>query len=43
MLSRRVAKVTAVLGACLLLYVRAASTWSFLVAALLPFLIWMAS
>uniref|UniRef100_A0A3Q3WIN9 LRAT domain-containing protein n=1 Tax=Mola mola TaxID=94237 RepID=A0A3Q3WIN9_MOLML len=42
-LSRRVAKATAVLGACLLLYLGAVSTCSILLAALLPFLIWMAS
>lgn len=43
LLSRRVAKATAVLGACLLLYLRAVSTWAALLAVLLPFLIWMAS
>ncbi|XP_023254993.1 lecithin retinol acyltransferase-like isoform X2 [Seriola lalandi dorsalis] len=43
LLSRRVAKVTAVLGACLLLYLRAVSTYATLLAVLLPFLIWMAS
>ncbi|XP_022622377.1 lecithin retinol acyltransferase-like [Seriola dumerili] len=43
LLSRRVAKVTAVLGACLLLYLRAVSTCATLLAVLLPFLIWMAS
>ncbi|XP_051251170.1 lecithin retinol acyltransferase b, tandem duplicate 2 [Dicentrarchus labrax] len=41
LLSRRVAKVTAVLGACLLLYLRAVS--AALLAVLLPSLIWMAS
>ncbi|XP_036968530.1 lecithin retinol acyltransferase b, tandem duplicate 2 [Acanthopagrus latus] len=43
LLSRRVAKVTALLGACLLFYVRAVSSCSALLALLLPFLIWMAS
>ncbi|AWO97295.1 putative lecithin retinol acyltransferase-like [Scophthalmus maximus] len=43
LLSRRVAKATALLGACLLLYLRAVTTCSALLAALLPFLIWMAS
>ncbi|XP_071316031.1 lecithin retinol acyltransferase b, tandem duplicate 2 [Trachinotus anak] len=43
LLSRRVAKVTAVLGACLLLYLRTVTTCFTLLAALLPFLIWMAS
>ncbi|XP_069031677.1 lecithin retinol acyltransferase b, tandem duplicate 2 [Embiotoca jacksoni] len=43
LLSRRVAKVTAVLGACLLLYLRAVSASSALLAVLLPFLIWMAA
>ncbi|XP_040887675.1 lecithin retinol acyltransferase b, tandem duplicate 2 [Toxotes jaculatrix] len=43
LLSRRVAKATWVLGACLLLYLRAVSTCSALLAVLLPFLIWMAS
>ncbi|KAM4565560.1 lecithin retinol acyltransferase-like [Fundulus diaphanus] len=42
-LSRGVAKVTVVLAACLLLYMRVADTWSVLLAVLLPFLIWMAS
>uniref|UniRef100_A0A7N8XEX9 Lecithin retinol acyltransferase b, tandem duplicate 2 n=1 Tax=Mastacembelus armatus TaxID=205130 RepID=A0A7N8XEX9_9TELE len=42
-LSRRVAKATALLGACLLLYLRAVSTCATLLAILLPFLIWMAS
>ncbi|KAK2899504.1 hypothetical protein Q8A73_012633 [Channa argus] len=42
-LSRRVAKVTALLGACLLLYLGAVSSCTALVAVLLPFLIWMAS
>ncbi|XP_018518822.1 lecithin retinol acyltransferase b, tandem duplicate 2 [Lates calcarifer] len=43
LLSRRVAKVTALLGACLLLYLRPVSTCSALLAVLVPFLIWMAS
>ncbi|XP_041842568.1 lecithin retinol acyltransferase b, tandem duplicate 2 [Melanotaenia boesemani] len=43
LLSRRVAKVTAMLAMCLLAYLRAVSTWSVLLAVLLPFLIWMAS
>nr|XP_046236158.1 lecithin retinol acyltransferase b, tandem duplicate 2 [Scatophagus argus] len=43
LLSRRVAKATAVLGACLLLYLRAVNTCSALLAVLLPFLVWMAS
>ncbi|XP_071400999.1 lecithin retinol acyltransferase-like isoform X1 [Centroberyx affinis] len=43
LLSRRVAKATAVLGACLLLYLRTLSIGSALLAVLLPFLIWMAS
>lgn len=42
-LSRRVAKTAAVLGACLLLCVRAVTAGSVLLAVLLPFLIWMAS
>ncbi|XP_029382751.1 lecithin retinol acyltransferase b, tandem duplicate 2 [Echeneis naucrates] len=42
-LSRRVAKATALLGACLLLYLGAVNTCSGLLAVLLPFLIWMAS
>ncbi|KAM4713762.1 lecithin retinol acyltransferase b, tandem duplicate 2 [Anableps anableps] len=43
LLSRGVAKVTAVLAACLLVYLRVLNTWSVLLAVLLPFLIWMAS
>ncbi|KAM7376897.1 hypothetical protein PAMA_013596 [Pampus argenteus] len=43
LLSRRVAKVAAMLGACLLLYVRAVTPCSAMLAVLLPFLIWMAS
>ncbi|KAM4536250.1 lecithin retinol acyltransferase-like [Odontesthes bonariensis] len=43
LLSRRVAKVTAVLGACFLVYLRAVNTWSALLAVLLPFLVWMAA
>lgn len=43
LLSRRVAKATAVLGACLLLYLKTVNTWSVLLAVLVPFLIWMAS
>uniref|UniRef100_A0A672YL95 Lecithin retinol acyltransferase b, tandem duplicate 2 n=1 Tax=Sphaeramia orbicularis TaxID=375764 RepID=A0A672YL95_9TELE len=42
-LSRFVAKVTALLGACLLFYLRTVNTWSILLAVLLPFIIWMAS
>ncbi|XP_032438160.1 lecithin retinol acyltransferase b, tandem duplicate 2 [Xiphophorus hellerii] len=43
LLSRGVAKVTAVLAACLLVYLRVLNTWSVLLAVLLPFLLWMAS
>ncbi|XP_038162018.1 lecithin retinol acyltransferase-like [Cyprinodon tularosa] len=43
LLSRAVAKVTAVLAASLLIYLRVMDTWSILLAVLLPFLIWMAS
>ncbi|XP_015226386.1 PREDICTED: lecithin retinol acyltransferase-like [Cyprinodon variegatus] len=43
LLSRAVAKVTAVLAASLLIYLRVMNTWSILLAVLLPFLIWMAS
>ncbi|XP_044040342.1 lecithin retinol acyltransferase b, tandem duplicate 2 [Siniperca chuatsi] len=43
LLSRRVAKATALLGACLLLYLGAVTACSALLAVLLPFLIWMAS
>ncbi|XP_039996801.1 lecithin retinol acyltransferase b, tandem duplicate 2 [Xiphias gladius] len=43
LLSRNVAKATALLGACLLLYLRAVTTCAALLAALLPFLVWMAS
>ncbi|XP_067435625.1 lecithin retinol acyltransferase b, tandem duplicate 2 [Thunnus thynnus] len=43
LLSRRVAKVTALLGACLLLYLRSVTACSAMLAVLLPFLIWMAS
>ncbi|XP_041820754.1 lecithin retinol acyltransferase-like [Chelmon rostratus] len=43
LLSRHVAKATAVMGPCLLLYLGAATTCSALLAILLPFLIWMAS
>uniref|UniRef100_A0A3P9MQT0 Lecithin retinol acyltransferase b, tandem duplicate 2 n=1 Tax=Oryzias latipes TaxID=8090 RepID=A0A3P9MQT0_ORYLA len=43
LLNRRVAKATAVLGACLLLYLKTVNTWSVLLAVLVPFLIWMAS
>ncbi|XP_072233012.1 lecithin retinol acyltransferase b, tandem duplicate 2 [Leuresthes tenuis] len=43
LLSRRVAKVTAVLGVCFLVYLRAVNTWSVLLAVLLPFLVWMAA
>ncbi|KAF7231635.1 lecithin retinol acyltransferase b, tandem duplicate 2 [Nothobranchius furzeri] len=43
LLSRRVAKVTAMLSMCLLVYLRAVNTWSVLPAFLLPFLLWMAS
>uniref|UniRef100_A0A667Z5S3 Lecithin retinol acyltransferase b, tandem duplicate 2 n=1 Tax=Myripristis murdjan TaxID=586833 RepID=A0A667Z5S3_9TELE len=43
LLSRRVAKATAVLGMCLLLYFRALSVCSTLLAVLVPFLIWMAA
>ncbi|XP_038550514.1 lecithin retinol acyltransferase-like [Micropterus salmoides] len=43
LLSRRVAKVSAVLAACLLLYLGAVTTCSVLLAVQLPFLIWMAS
>ncbi|XP_045921389.1 lecithin retinol acyltransferase b, tandem duplicate 2 [Micropterus dolomieu] len=43
LLSRRVAKVSAVLVACLLLYLGAVTTCSVLLAVQLPFLIWMAS
>ncbi|XP_008294378.1 lecithin retinol acyltransferase-like [Stegastes partitus] len=43
LLSRRVAKAMALLAACLLLYLRAASGGVVLLAALLPFLVWMAS
>ncbi|KAF6714752.1 Lecithin retinol acyltransferase [Oryzias melastigma] len=43
LLSRAVAKATAVLGACLLLYLKMVNTWSVLLAVLVPFLIWMAS
>ncbi|MEQ2293632.1 hypothetical protein AMECASPLE_035567 [Ameca splendens] len=43
LLSRGVAKVTALLAACLLAYLRVSNTWSILLAVLLPFLIWMAS
>ncbi|XP_005810804.1 lecithin retinol acyltransferase-like [Xiphophorus maculatus] len=43
LLSRGVAKVTAVLAACLLVYLRVMNTWSVLLAVLLPFLLWMAS
>ncbi|XP_056156717.1 lecithin retinol acyltransferase b, tandem duplicate 2 [Lampris incognitus] len=42
-LSRRVAKVTAVLGVGLILYLNALSVCSILLVILLPFLIWMAS
>ncbi|XP_028986537.2 lecithin retinol acyltransferase-like [Betta splendens] len=42
-LSRRVAMVTAVLGACVLLCLRAVSIWTGPLAVLLPFVIWMAS
>uniref|UniRef100_A0A3Q3IX74 LRAT domain-containing protein n=1 Tax=Monopterus albus TaxID=43700 RepID=A0A3Q3IX74_MONAL len=42
-LSRRVAKATAVVGACLLVYLRAVTACSALLVVLLPFLIWMAS
>ncbi|XP_054912225.1 lecithin retinol acyltransferase-like [Poeciliopsis prolifica] len=43
LLSRGVAKITAVLAACLLVYLRVMNTWSVLLAVLLPFLLWMAS
>ncbi|KAM4611638.1 uncharacterized protein ACJ7VT_012315 [Polymixia lowei] len=43
LLSRRVAKGTALLGACLLLYLKCLSVCSALLAVLVPFLIWMAS
>ncbi|XP_076580963.1 lecithin retinol acyltransferase-like [Chaetodon auriga] len=43
LLSRRVAKATAVMGPCLLLSLGAVTAYSALVAVLLPFLIWMAS
>ncbi|XP_008434426.1 lecithin retinol acyltransferase-like isoform X1 [Poecilia reticulata] len=43
LLSRGVAKVTAALVACLLVYLRVMDTWSVLLAVLLPFLLWMAS
>ncbi|KAM9717628.1 lecithin retinol acyltransferase-like [Menidia menidia] len=43
LLSRRVAKATAVMAACALVYLRAVDTWSVLLAVLTPFLIWMAS
>nr|XP_019950987.1 PREDICTED: lecithin retinol acyltransferase-like [Paralichthys olivaceus] len=43
LMSQRVAKVTAVLGVCLLLYLRAVTMGAALLAALLPFLFWMAS
>lgn len=43
LLSRGVAKVTAVLAACLLVYLWVLNTWSVLLAVLLPFLLWMAS
>ncbi|MED6286290.1 hypothetical protein CHARACLAT_004480 [Characodon lateralis] len=43
LLSRGVAKVTALLAVCLLVYLRVSNTWSVLLAVLLPFLIWMAS
>ncbi|XP_047242524.1 lecithin retinol acyltransferase-like isoform X2 [Girardinichthys multiradiatus] len=43
LLSRGVAKVTALLAACLLVYLRVSNTWSVLLAVMLPFLIWMAS
>ncbi|XP_014891993.1 lecithin retinol acyltransferase-like [Poecilia latipinna] len=43
LLSRGVAKVTAVLVACLLVYLRVMDTWTVLLAVLLPFLLWMAS
>ncbi|XP_043954857.1 lecithin retinol acyltransferase b, tandem duplicate 2 [Gambusia affinis] len=43
LLSRGVAKVTAVLAACLLVYLRVMNTWSVLLTVLLPFLLWMAS
>ncbi|KAM9335165.1 lecithin retinol acyltransferase-like [Symphorus nematophorus] len=43
LLSRRVAKVTAVMLPCLLLYLGAVSACSALLAVLLPFLIWMAA
>ncbi|KAM3857517.1 lecithin retinol acyltransferase-like [Diretmus argenteus] len=42
-LSRRVAKATAVLGVCLLFYLRAVCVCSALLAVLVPFSIWMAS
>ncbi|KAL7375267.1 hypothetical protein ABVT39_014458 [Epinephelus coioides] len=43
LLSRRVAKATAVLGVCLLLYLEAVTASSATLAVLLPFLIWMAA
>ncbi|XP_022072856.1 lecithin retinol acyltransferase-like [Acanthochromis polyacanthus] len=43
LLSRRVAKATALLLLCLLLYVGAASVGLVLLTALLPFIIWMAA
>ncbi|XP_049922370.1 lecithin retinol acyltransferase b, tandem duplicate 2 [Epinephelus moara] len=43
LLSRRVAKATAVLGVCLLLYLEAVTACSATLAVLLPFLIWMAA
>ncbi|KAM6909087.1 lecithin retinol acyltransferase b, tandem duplicate 2 [Xenentodon cancila] len=43
LLSRRVAKMSGVLAACLLVSLKAASAWSIMLAVLLPFLIWMAS
>ncbi|XP_042368731.1 lecithin retinol acyltransferase b, tandem duplicate 2 [Plectropomus leopardus] len=43
LLSRRVAKATAVIGVCLLLYLEAVTACSAMLAVLLPFLIWMAA
>uniref|UniRef100_A0A7N6C326 LRAT domain-containing protein n=1 Tax=Anabas testudineus TaxID=64144 RepID=A0A7N6C326_ANATE len=43
LLSRGVAKATAVLGVCLLLYLRDVTACTALLAVLLPFIIWMAS
>lgn len=42
-LSRRVAKAAAVLGACLVVWIGTVTVYSVFLAVLLPFLIWMAS